>query len=464
MSKRSSFPPSFSLIALALLAACSEVNKPATAALVVVRADDDLATNELARLEVRVYPAGASQGSTPSDQREFELDRDPLPFSFGIEKATAQRFLLVVDGFRAGDTDPVIERKVLASFKDRQTVLVEVVLTGVCFGRADECSSLDETCYVEASAGTPAGACGEVVEAPARAVDPGQELDAAAHPSMDAGGSHPGSSRDASDLDGAGPEDAGEAGGDDEAATVRCEAPCQNGGTCRASGASRTCDCSAVDYEGPSCGIKIDDCARSPCANGATCTDGVRARTCACPPGTSGPDCAPTSPSCSGANVCAGAVNGVSFGYPCADTPSGTSKYRCIGQFPDGVVSSSVPSAGRFSASDGVVTDAQTGLRWQQVQDPNLYPWAEAKTYCSRLELAGGDWRLPSRAELTTLVHYGRVLPTIDAVAFPDTSHDAFWTSSPFVGEAGQAWVIYFSYGGTNDRATSESHYVRCVR
>lgn len=95
-----------------LLAACPEV-KPATAALVVVRADDDYVASQLSSIRAEVYPVDAKPGTEPRDTREFELARGrsgagrvQLPFSFGIEKASAELFLLVVTGYRAGEYLP----------------------------------------------------------------------------------------------------------------------------------------------------------------------------------------------------------------------------------------------------------------------------------------------------------------------------------------------------------------------
>jgi hypothetical protein len=58
---------------------------------------------------------------------------------------------------------------------------------------------------------------------------------------------------------------------------------------------------------------------------------------------------------------------------------------------------------------DGTVTDAATGLLWQQADDGETRDWEHALGYCENLVLAGrDDWRLPSVKELQSIVDYGR--------------------------------------------------------
>lgn len=59
------------------------------------------------------------------------------------------------------------------------------------------------------------------------------------------------------------------------------------------------------------------------------------------------------------------------------------------------------------------------------------------------------DWRLPTADELQGIVDYGVAYPgpTVDASWFPNTVGWAYWSSSPYVGGANDAWVVYFGYG-----------------
>jgi PKD repeat protein len=81
--------------------------------------------------------------------------------------------------------------------------------------------------------------------------------------------------------------------------------------------------------------------------------------------------------------------------------------------------------------------------------------------------LCGGtDWRLPTADELQGIVDYGVAYPgpTIDATWFPNTQGDWFWSSSPYVGNADVAWVVYFNSGGVGSSARDSTFYVRLVR
>ncbi len=245
-------------------------------------------------------------------------------------------------------------------------------------------------------------------------------------------------------------------------AAICLQMPCMNNGVCSASGAGRSCDCSAIDYSGPNCETKIDDCAVTPCQRG-TCTDGTRSRSCDCSgTGFTGPECGTNVNECAGPNLCSGTVVGVAFSYPCVDATGNVAGYHCLGQYPDWPVPTA--SSNRFSASGGVVTDSQTGLRWQQAASPSTHTWASAGPYCRSLPLAGGGWRLPSRLELLSIVDYTRLDPAIDPVPFPNTPNEAFWTSSIFVGLPAQAWSIYFPAGSSSQFGTASPLRVRCVR
>ncbi|MFZ2631420.1 MAG: DUF1566 domain-containing protein [Desulfosalsimonadaceae bacterium] len=53
-------------------------------------------------------------------------------------------------------------------------------------------------------------------------------------------------------------------------------------------------------------------------------------------------------------------------------------------------------------SGDGVITDFMTGMEWMAGPDKDTN-WDEAKAWCSNLSVAGGGWRMPTRAELKTL-------------------------------------------------------------
>jgi hypothetical protein len=129
---------------------------------------------------------------------------------------------------------------------------------------------------------------------------------------------------------------------------------------------------------------------------------------------------------------------------------------------------------GYVDNGDGSVTDAVTGLVWEKtpaatiacpgsnIDPPGSCTPAQAAAYCAS---KGGAWRLPTRRELMTLVDYDVVAPaaTIDATAFPGTTPEIYFTSSPFAGDPAQVWTVSFVNGNTAGRATSANGWVRCV-
>ncbi len=119
---------------------------------------------------------------------------------------------------------------------------------------------------------------------------------------------------------------------------------------------------------------------------------------------------------------------------------------------------------GHYTATTDVVTDSKTGLAWQRVIGTDLHTFADALTYCDGLTLGGqSDWRVPTLTELQTLVDESLQDPASDPT-FPDTPNDYVWTSSVYVPDNSQAWVVRFSDGYTWYYVLSDVHSVRCVR
>ena len=76
------------------------------------------------------------------------------------------------------------------------------------------------------------------------------------------------------------------------------------------------------------------------------------------------------------------------------------------------------------------------------------------------------DWRLPTVDELQGIVDYGKPYPgpTIDALWFPNTKSDAYWSASPYAGGASGAWFVYFSDGDVDYDYRVRAYAVRLVR
>jgi hypothetical protein len=117
---------------------------------------------------------------------------------------------------------------------------------------------------------------------------------------------------------------------------------------------------------------------------------------------------------------------------------------------------------------DGTVTSSCCGLVWQRVVDGDgAYNLEQAAAYCAELELAGGGWRLPTIAELSSLVVLGQTpeSPAIDRTAFPNTPVSGpYWSCSPWRGSDRSAWNLYFFDGSSNGNLATGLRHVRCVR
>jgi hypothetical protein len=130
--------------------------------------------------------------------------------------------------------------------------------------------------------------------------------------------------------------------------------------------------------------------------------------------------------------------------------------------------------ADRYIVTDDTVTDRQTGLEWQRSVEDGVYLlWNDAVSYCQKLGLAGGGWRLPAFKELLTLVDPTRVDPAFDLTAFPAPSRRSppnngadlvFWTASPSVRTPDFAWAVYFDQGYSGDTSSRYAARARCVR
>jgi hypothetical protein len=447
----------------------------------------------------------------------------PLSFSLVPDQDKHKDFRVIVTGLSAGE--PVVEQQAIVTFQPRKAQLLRVFLAGTCLqvlcrdqdgqrtgsackresgncnevtestdlpvwsGRASEFD--DDPRVVDAGLGDSSETGAGKIDAGEAVHDSGDDLDVntpptgieASIPPVDGGGAQTGEAGGggagcgncalhASCTGPAGaqrctcdaPYEDDNAGG---CVTPICTAmPCQNGGTCNKSGATRSCDCSGVDYQGASCETKIDDCATNPCAHGGTCTDGVRTYTCLCVSGSgfAGSACNDNINECATSNVCSGTRNTVSFNYPCVDSTGAVAGYSCTGQYPDWAP----PPAGasRFTTSAGVVSDSHTGLRWEQAMTTTPYSLAAARAYCAGITLApGSGWRVPTRAELISIVDYPKAAaPAIDTSVFSGTPNTFVWTNSMSVMEPGFAWYINFEFGNASTVDAEGTWYVRCVR
>jgi hypothetical protein len=114
---------------------------------------------------------------------------------------------------------------------------------------------------------------------------------------------------------------------------------------------------------------------------------------------------------------------------------------------------------------DGTVTDLDSSLMWQQVDNGRLLNWDQANLYVNDLVLAGhDDWRLPTLDELFDLVDRNWYNPAININFFPTTKTAEFYWSST-IGTNGYADDVTFLHqGGKGQGGLFNVDFVRAVR
>ena len=110
-----------------------------------------------------------------------------------------------------------------------------------------------------------------------------------------------------------------------------------------------------------------------------------------------------------------------------------------------------------------VIRDRSNGLWWQGTDAGTERNWQDAINHCQNLTYGGKtDWRLPSVAELSALVDYGKSRPASDAIHGMRSSN--YWSSTDDHASSGtEAWRYSFIEGKKGKSAKNQSHWVRCV-
>ena len=127
-----------------------------------------------------------------------------------------------------------------------------------------------------------------------------------------------------------------------------------------------------------------------------------------------------------------------------------------------------------YSSDGSEVTDSNTGLIWRRCSTGQA--WSASTSTCrgttarythqdalgyAELEIG---WRLPNVKELSSITDRSLSNPPIDPIAFPGTSNDFYWTSSPAGASGGNAWVVSFNDGYVSGHGRTNYYHVRLVR
>ena len=118
------------------------------------------------------------------------------------------------------------------------------------------------------------------------------------------------------------------------------------------------------------------------------------------------------------------------------------------------------PNSSAYSKRDVdanyVIIDTSRELMWLVPKSLSQGTWSAAVADVAAVNTAQpgghGDWRLPNRSELDALVNRNLDRPSMDpvvAAAIPNANDASviYWSSSSFVPNLNQAWVVDFSFG-----------------
>ncbi len=135
---------------------------------------------------------------------------------------------------------------------------------------------------------------------------------------------------------------------------------------------------------------------------------------------------------------------------------------------PSGTPSRSLDIPARFVLvmNNEAVLDRETGLVWERDAGLGTYNWQDAITHCYNTDIGGrGGWRLPTIAELTTLVDKTQTDPALPAGhPFINVQSSDYWSSTTAAAYTNCAWRVHFYKGDVYDLDWSLKHYVRAVR
>ena len=130
-----------------------------------------------------------------------------------------------------------------------------------------------------------------------------------------------------------------------------------------------------------------------------------------------------------------------------------------------------------YSTDGDEVLDSTTGLIWQRCALGAAWTGSSCTftnstfTHEQVLSLAksqanssGKAWRVPNVKELNSITDKSRGPAAIDGTAFPSTSANLFWSSTPYLDNLQNAWAINFAYGNADADLRSSALSARLVR
>lgn len=110
-----------------------------------------------------------------------------------------------------------------------------------------------------------------------------------------------------------------------------------------------------------------------------------------------------------------------------------------------------------------VINGQHQHLIWDRRELPERHKHADAITAAAGIDICGKPCRLPTIAELTTLIDRSRVDPAID-VGYFESNGDWTWSATPLASDAAYAWGAGFSSGYVWGGGRIYTGFVRAVR
>lgn len=135
----------------------------------------------------------------------------------------------------------------------------------------------------------------------------------------------------------------------------------------------------------------------------------------------------------------------------------------------------STPTTDFTVNNDGTATHMTTGLTWKRCAEGQSWSGstctgtAQTYTWAAATALTGtfggkSDWRLPTIAELVTIVERDITNPSINPTVFPSTSAYYFWSGTTYAGSSDNARFVDFGSGNNFYYDKTSSFPVRLVR
>lgn len=149
----------------------------------------------------------------------------------------------------------------------------------------------------------------------------------------------------------------------------------------------------------------------------------------------------------------------------------------CAGTGQDGDIQAGVdwPEPRFEDNGDGTITDYLTGLIWlKNAICAGTITWNDALTFCNNLASGtcgltdgsvAGDWRLPNRKELLSLIDYSRCNPALpQGHLFDNVQSSYYWSATTYANFTSCAWNVNMLFGNVIHYYKSDNHFVWPVR